>query len=311
MLLELQDVRVGFGPATLRVQALRGVDLSVAESEVLALVGESGSGKSTLARVAMRLLPPDQGRVSYGGTDVTGLNGAALRAIRRQAQMVFQDPFSSLDGRMTVRQAVEEPLVIHGIGTRAARRAQATDLLRKVGLRPEHDDTLPQALSGGQLQRVAIARALVLSPALLVCDEPVSALDLSVQAQVLNLLLDLQQERRLGMLFITHDLSVVSEIADRIAVMYLGRIVEIGTRSQVLTAPRHPYTVALLSAATGDWKPQGPEILLEGDPPSPVNPPSGCAFRNRCWRADARCAEVDPSLAGGPDRSRAACHHPL
>lgn len=311
MLLDLAHVRVGFGPSTNRVQALRGVDLSVAEGEVLALVGESGSGKSTLARVAMRLLPPDQGRVSYGGTDVTGLKGAALRAIRSQAQMVFQDPFSSLDGRMTVRQSVEEPLVIHGIGTRALRWTQATDLLRKVGLRPEHDDKLPRALSGGQLQRVAIARALILSPALLVCDEPVSALDLSVQAQVLNLLLDLQEERRLGMLFITHDLSVVSEIADRIAVMYLGRIVEIGARSDVLAAPRHPYTVALLSAASGDWKPRGPEILLEGDPPSPINPPSGCAFRNRCWRADKVCSEIDPSLTGGPGQSRVACHHPI
>ena len=311
MLLRLQDLRAGFGVSPRRVQALRGVSLDVAEGEVVALVGESGSGKSTLARVAMRLLLPDEGRVCYGGSDVTHLTGAALRAVRRQAQMVFQDPLSSLDARMTVRQSVEEPLIIHGLGTRAERRARATDLLRKVGLPAEHDEKRPSALSGGQLQRVAIARALVLAPALLICDEPVSALDLSVQAQVLNLLLDMQQERRLGILFITHDLSVVSEIADRIAVMYLGRIVEVGTRAQVLAAPRHPYTVALLSVASGSWKPPGETVVLEGDPPSPINPPSGCGFRERCQRASGRCAELDPALSSGEDGlSRVACHHP-
>jgi oligopeptide transport system ATP-binding protein len=311
MLLRLQGLRLSFGASSYRVQALRGVSLDVGEGEVVALVGESGSGKSTLARVAMRLLVPDEGKVSYGDTDVTHLTGRPLRDVRRQAQMVFQDPFSSLDPRMTVRQLVEEPLIIHVIGTRVDRRARATDLLQKVGLSLEYGEKLPSALSGGQLQRVAIARALVLSPALLVCDEPVSALDLSVQAQVLNLLLDMQQERRLGILFITHDLSVVSEIADRIAVMYLGRIVEVGTRAQVLAAPRHPYTVALLSAASGSWKPQGGTVVLEGDPPSPINPPSGCSFRERCWRASGKCAELDPALSAGEGGlSRVACHHP-
>ncbi len=311
-LLELRGIRVGFGNAPQRVQALRGVDLDIAAGEVLALVGESGSGKSTLARVAMRLQHADEGQVIYGGTDVTGLKGARLRVMRQRIQMVFQDPHSSLDARMTVAQAVEEPLAIHRIFRRAERRARAADLLRKVGMSPGHDDKLPGSLSGGQLQRVAIARSLILSPALLVCDEPVSALDLSVQAQVLNLLLDLQEERALALFFITHDLSVVSEIADRIAVMYLGRIVEIGTRRDMLTNPRHPYTVALLSAASGAWKPAGAEVVLDGDPPSPINPPSGCAFRSRCWRALPICAEVDPVLSGaGTGATHVACHDPV
>jgi oligopeptide/dipeptide ABC transporter ATP-binding protein len=310
-LLRMTGIRVGFGAPPQRVQALRGVDLEIGAAEVLALVGESGSGKSTLARVAMRLLAPDEGRVIYGGVDVTRLAGRRLRALRRHAQMVFQDPLSSLDAWMTVSQAVQEPLAIHAIGSRAERRARAEDMLRKVGMSAEHDAKYPAALSGGQLQRVAIARALVLEPALLICDEPVSALDLSVQAQVLNLLMDLQEERRLGLMFITHDLSVVSEIADRVAVMYLGRIVEQGTRRQVLGAPRHPYTVALLSSATGGWKPPTAEILLEGDPPSPVDPPSGCGFRERCWKASDLCAKVEPVLAEGDgQRSAVACHHP-
>jgi oligopeptide transport system ATP-binding protein len=310
--LRLSGIRVGFGAPPARVQALRGVDLAIAPGETLALVGESGSGKSTLARVAMRLLAPDEGQVHYGDTDVSCLQGTALRAMRRQVQMVFQDPFASLDARMTVRQAVEEPLVIHGIGNRAGRRAEATALLRQVGLAPEHDDKLPAALSGGQLQRVAIARALVLSPAFLVCDEPVSALDLSVQAQVLNLLMDLQKDRGLGLLFITHELSVVSEVADRVAVIYLGRIVETGPRSEVLSRPRHPYTRALLSSASGDWKPAGEAVVLEGDPPSPINPPQGCAFRSRCWKASAACEGIDPMLRpAGEGQGQVACHHPM
>ncbi len=311
-LLELHSVRVGFGTPPRRVQAVRGVDLQVDAGEVLALVGESGSGKSTLARVAMRLLVPDDGTVTYSGTDITRMTGRLLRANRRHAQMVFQDPLSSLDARMTVRQAVEEPLIIHRIGTRTERRMTAEDMLRKVGMTSEHDDKYPASLSGGQLQRTAIARALVLSPALLVCDEPVSALDLSVQAQVLNLLMDMQEQRRLGLLFITHDLAVVSEIADRIAVMYLGRIVETGTRRQVLGNPRHPYTVALLSSASGSWKADTVKVVLEGDPPSPTNPPSGCSFRERCWKATDLCSRVEPVLtAGDADRSGVACHHPF
>jgi len=311
MLLQLKGIEVGFGAPPRRVQAVRGVDLDVAEGEILALVGESGSGKSTLARVAMRLLVPDEGTVSYSGVDLARIAGRPLRAMRRHAQMVFQDPFSSLDARMTVRQSVEEPLIIHRIGTRATRRDLAEEMLRKVGMVSEHDAKYPAALSGGQLQRVAIARALVLSPVLLVCDEPVSALDLSVQAQVLNLLMDMQEERRLGLLFITHDLSVVSEIADRIAVMYLGRIVELGTCQQVLAAPRHPYTVALLSSASGSWKPDMAEIVLDGDPPSPIDPPSGCGFRERCWKASDICARIAPALAADHGaQSLAACHHP-
>lgn len=311
-LLRLEGVEIGFGAAPLRVQAVRGVDLTVAAAETLALVGESGSGKSTLARVAMRLLPPDQGQIYYDNRPVTRLAGTALRQARRQAQMVFQDPFSSLDPRMTVLQSVTEPLHIHRLGPRRERHDLARATLRKVGLAQVFDEKLPVALSGGQLQRVAIARSLVLSPSLLVCDEPVSALDLSVQAQVLNLLQDLQQERRLGLLFITHDLSVVSEIADRIAVMYLGRIVEQGTRAQVLGAPRHPYTAALLSAASGTWKPPSARIVLKGDPPSPVNPPSGCGFRERCWKATPVCARIPPPLATTDQtQSLVACHHPV
>jgi len=311
-LLELQGVRVGFGVPPRRVQAVRAVDLDVEAGETLALVGESGSGKSTLARIAMRLLVPDDGTVTYAGTDVTRIAGRPLRDIRRHAQMVFQDPLSSLDARMTVRQAVEEPLIIHRIGHRTERRLMAEDLLRKVGISAEYDTKYPAALSGGQLQRVAIARALVLSPALLVCDEPVSALDLSVQAQVLNLLMDMQEERQLGLLFITHDLSVVSEIADRIAVMYLGRIVEIGTRRQVLGHPRHPYTVALLSSASGGWKTSTDRVVLDGDPPSAINPPSGCSFRERCWKATEICSRIEPIVTGGnADHSGVACHHPF
>jgi oligopeptide/dipeptide ABC transporter ATP-binding protein len=310
MLLELTGIECGFGAPPRRVQAVRGVDLTVAEGETLALVGESGSGKSTLARVAMRLLPPDRGRVLYAGSDVTDLAGGPLRRVRRHAQMVFQDPFASLDPRMTVLQSVAEPLDIHHLGPRADRRDRARATLRQVGITAVQDGKYPAALSGGQLQRVAIARALVMSPALLICDEPVSALDLSVQAQVLNLLMDLQEERRLGLLFITHDLSVVSEVADRVAVMYLGRIVETGSRAEVLSAPRHPYTAALLSAAAGPWKPATAPVILRGEPPSPVDPPSGCGFRERCARASDRCARVVPMLSAGGAGSQVACHHP-
>jgi oligopeptide/dipeptide ABC transporter ATP-binding protein len=309
-LLALSGIELGFGAPPRRVRAVRGVDLSVAEGETLALVGESGSGKSTLARVAMRLLTPDRGRVLYADRDVTHLAGGPLRQARRHAQMVFQDPFSSLDPRMTVLQSVAEPLHIHGLGPRSERLDLARATLRKVGITDVHDGKTPSALSGGQLQRVAIARALVMSPALLICDEPVSALDLSVQAQVLNLLMELQDERRLGLLFITHDLSVVSEVADRVAVMYLGRIVETGTRSQVLGAPRHPYTAALLSAAAGPWKPATAPVILKGEPPSPVDPPSGCGFRERCPRASDICARVAPPLTGGGTQTYVACHHP-
>lgn len=310
-LLRLNDVEVGFGAQPRRVQAVRGVSLTVDAGETLALVGESGSGKSTLARIAMRLLEPDAGKVHYGDRDVTLLTGNALRAIRCKVQMVFQDPFASLDPRMTVLQSVAEPLHIHRLGSGGERRDRAREMLRKVGLTDDLDAKVPQTLSGGQLQRVAIARALVLSPSVLVCDEPVSALDLSVQAQVLNLLQDIQQDRRVGLLFITHDLSVVSEIADRVAVIYLGRIVESGSRAQVLGSPRHPYTTALLSAASGAWKPTTAPIILKGDPPSPANPPSGCGFRERCWRATEVCARLAPQLtASGAGEHMAACHHP-
>jgi oligopeptide/dipeptide ABC transporter ATP-binding protein len=259
----------------------------------------------------MRLLEPDSGQVHYGQEEVTRLSGSPLREIRRKVQMVFQDPFSSLDPRMTALQSVVEPLHIHRLGSPGERRDQARAMLRKVGLTEGLDNKFPASLSGGQLQRVAIARALVLSPSLLVCDEPVSALDLSVQAQVLNLLQDIQSDERLGLLFITHDLAVVSEIADRVAVMYLGRIVESGTRAQVLGAPRHPYTTALLSAASGGWKPASAPIILKGDPPSPANPPSGCGFRERCWRATDICASLAPPLrVENADGHLVACHHP-
>ena len=293
------------------VQAVRGVDFELGRGETLALVGESGSGKSTTARAVARLLEGAEGSVRFDGVDVLRMNRRDLLRVRRQIQMVFQDPYSSLDPRRTIRHAIREPLDVHRIGDRSSRDRRVDGLADRVGLGSIDLDALPDKLSGGQRQRVAIARALALDPRVVICDEAVSALDVSIQAQVLNLLSDLQRDLGVSYLFITHDLAVVSEIAERVAVMYLGRIVEIGATDEVLRAPQHPYTQLLLSAA-----PRLAEAVTvaypAGEPPSPLSPPAGCSFRTRCPRATEVCAEVDPTLErSGADGQFAACHHPL
>jgi oligopeptide/dipeptide ABC transporter ATP-binding protein len=308
-ILELDDVarvfpmRDALGRAKGAVRAVDGVTLSVAEGEVLAIVGESGCGKSTLGRVMLRMIEADRGTIRFMGQDLRALGPAELRRRRRDMQLIFQDPFASLDPRMTVEEAVAEPLRLHGIVPRAQEHQRVAELLSRVGLRPELARRWPHEFSGGQRQRIAIARALASQPRLIIGDEPVSALDVSVQAQVINLLQDLIAEFRLTFVLISHDLGVVRHIADRVAVMYLGRIVEEGPTAQVFRAPRHPYSRALLAAVPGQGTKAAP---LEGDLPSPINPPSGCRFRTRCPFAEAVCAEAMPELAG--DAHRAACH---
>ena len=310
-LLALEEVRRHFpvrdalGRARGAVRAVDGVSLSVRPGEVLAVVGESGCGKSTLGRLALRLLAPDAGTVRFMGEDLGALSPAALRARRRDMQMIFQDPFASLDPRMTVEEAVAEPLRLHRIVPRGPReRERVAELLARVGLRPEHARRWPHEFSGGQRQRIAIARALASGPKLVVGDEPVSALDVSVQAQVLNLLQELIRDLGLTFVLISHDLGVVRHVADRVAVMYLGRIVEEGPAGAVFGAPRHPYTRALLAAVPGRGVKAG---LVEGDVPSPIAPPPGCRFHTRCPFAEAVCREVVPDLSGGGTH-RAACH---
>jgi len=312
-ILELDDVarvfpvRDALGRASGAVRAVDGVSLSVEEGQVLAIVGESGCGKSTLGRVMLRLIEADRGAIRFMGEDLRALPAAALRRRRRDMQLIFQDPFASLDPRMTVEEAVAEPLRLHGIVPRAGERDRVAELLARVGLRPEQARRWPHEFSGGQRQRIAIARALASNPRLIVGDEPVSALDVSVQAQVINLLQDLIGEFRLTFVLISHDLGVVRHIADRVAVMYLGRIVEDGPTAQVFRAPRHPYTRALLAAVPGQGGRDGVRAVpLEGDVPSPVNPPSGCRFRTRCPFAEAICAEQVPPLLG--ESHLAACH---
>ncbi|MGI5365426.1 dipeptide/oligopeptide/nickel ABC transporter ATP-binding protein [Streptomyces sp. A244] len=297
-----------------RLRALDGVDLTLARGETLGLVGESGCGKSTLARVLLRLERPDAGGVRYGGADPFALSGAALLTWRRKVQMVFQDPFGSLDPRLTAAELIGEPWLTHRSLVPASRRAaRVTELLEMVGLRASDARRLPHEFSGGQRQRIGIARALALEPEVIVCDEPVSALDLSVQAQVLNLLCDLRDELGLSYVFISHDLSVVRHLADRVAVMYLGKMVESGPTEEVYERPRHPYTEALLSAApspvAGGRRRQ--RILLTGELPSPADPPSGCRFRTRCPRVRDLCAESVPTPPPGAPLHGAACHFPL
>jgi oligopeptide/dipeptide ABC transporter ATP-binding protein len=309
-MLELREVAKGFpvrdalGRRAGAVRAVDGVSLLVPQGSVLAIVGESGCGKSTLGRLALRLIEPDSGSILFEGEDLRRLSAAALRARRRDMQLIFQDPFGSLDPRMTVEQAVAEPLRLHNIVRRTQERERVAELLARVGLRPELARRWPHEFSGGQRQRIAIARALASRPKLIVGDEPVSALDVSVQAQVINLLQDLIRELGLTFVLISHDLGVVRHIADRVAVMYLGRIVEQGPTAAVFRAPRHPYTRALLAAVPGQGRAGPPPI--EGDVPSPINPPSGCRFRTRCPHAVALCAERMPEFAGAAHQ--AACH---
>ena len=295
------------------IQAVDGVSFSVARGETLSLVGESGCGKTTTAKSVMRLIEPTSGSVQLDGEELTTLGAEQMRLRRRDVQIIFQDPYASLSPRLSAGEIVGEPLRNFGMHSRAERRERVAWLFDKVGLRPESVSKFPHEFSGGQRQRLGIARALALNPKLIVCDEPVSALDVSVQAQVVNLLMDLQAEFGIAYLFVAHDLAVVRHISHRVAVMYLGRIVEMADRDTLFSAARHPYTQILLSAVPVP-NPRTPaqRMLLQGDPPSPANPPSGCRFHTRCPLAQAVCSQQDPALSDRPSTSagghQVACH---
>jgi peptide/nickel transport system ATP-binding protein len=305
-----------FSRARGSVHAVEDVNLTVYRGETLGIVGESGCGKSTTARLMLRLIDPTSGSIKFDGRDITGVSSRGLRPLRREMQMIFQDPYASLNPRKTVEQIVLQPFAIHGGVKRNEARLRVRELLQVVGLSPEHASRYPHEFSGGQRQRIGIARALALNPKLIVCDEPVSALDVSVQAQILNLLRSLQAEFNLTYVFISHDLSVMRQICSRIAVMYLGRVVELADSEQIFERPRHPYTSALISAVprvatNGDRRER---TVVGGDVPSAVDPPSGCVFHPRCPRFhEGHCDVVEPVLEPSPGDSKhvAACHYPL
>jgi peptide/nickel transport system ATP-binding protein len=304
-----------FGRQLGQVHAVDHVSLTIRRGETVGLVGETGCGKSTLARLVARLLEPTAGQVVYGGVDITHASRRELRPLRREIQMVFQDPYASLNPKRTVGTIVGEPLRIQHIGTHAERRRRVEELLETVGLAPEHYNRYPHEFSGGQRQRIGIARALATTPRLIIADEPVSALDVSIQAQILNLLADLQSEFGLTYLFIAHDLNVVRHIADRVAVMYLGKVVELAASDELYARPVHPYTEALLSAVP-EVEPRARERssrrrILGGDVPSPISPPPACRFHPRCPYATEICSDVEPALVGHGHDRLAACHHPL
>jgi peptide/nickel transport system ATP-binding protein len=297
-----------------RVRAVDDVSFTVRSGETLGLVGESGCGKSTLSRTLLQLIKPTSGSVRFQGREITDLSSGEMRKLRQEMQMIFQDPYASLNPRKRVAQIIGDPMKLHGVSSGDERRKAVQALLERVGLNPEHYNRYPHEFSGGQRQRIGVARALALEPKLIVADEPVSALDVSIQAQIINLLEDLQNDFDLTYLFVAHDLSVVRHVADRIAVMYLGKIVEIGPADEVYSKPIHPYTLSLLSAvpipdphANAARNP----IVLEGDVPSPANPPSACRFHTRCPFATEICSEVEPQLIDHGNGHWAACHHPL
>jgi len=294
------------------VKAVDGVSFEVKRGETVGLVGESGCGKTTVGRTITRLYDPTSGTIDFNGTDISTLKGNALKDIRSSMQMIFQDPYSSLNPKQTVGKIIEASFKIHNIEPEGGTNAAIKDLLARVGLNPEHVNRFPHEFSGGQRQRIGIARAIALRPQLIVCDEPVSALDVSIQAQVVNLLDDLQVEFGMSYLFIAHDLSVVQHISDRVVVMYLGKIMEVASTEELFANPRHPYTKALLSAVPipdPDIERKRERIILQGDLPSPANPPSGCVFRTRCWKATEKCATDVPELLTIGSR-QFACHYP-
>ena len=320
-LLTVSDLKVWFPVASGvmqrtvgHVHAVDGVDLEIRAGETLGLVGESGCGKSTLGRAAIRLLKPTGGTVHFKGEDITSIRGEHLRALRREMAMIFQDPYASLDPRQTVGDIIGEPIDVHGLAKGKERQDRIRELLRVVGMNPRFADRYPHEFSGGQRQRIGIARALAVEPTFIVCDEPISALDVSIQAQIINLLENLQSKFKLTYLFIAHDLSVVKHISNRVAVMYLGKIMEVASGQQLYRRPRHPYTGSLLSAIPiPDPKVelQRKRLILQGDVASPVNPPSGCRFRTRCPRAKEHCAEEVPPLESFGSEHKAACFYPL
>ncbi|MFJ8945524.1 ABC transporter ATP-binding protein [Streptomyces sp. NPDC102395] len=298
------------------VQAVDGVDLTVGVGESVGLVGESGCGKSTTGRLITRLLDPTGGKITYAGQDITKASRRQLAPVRSEIQMIFQDPYSSLNPRQTVGSIIKSPMEVNGIEPEGGREKKVRELLELVGLNPEHYNRFPHEFSGGQRQRIGVARALSLNPKLIVADEPVSALDVSIQAQVVNLLKQVQEELGIAFLFIAHDLAVVRHFSQRVAVMYLGKVVEVGDRDSIYNRPRHPYTHALLSAVPEvelDGEDSRERIRLAGDVPSPIHPPSGCRFRTRCWKAQDKCATEEPPLvrlSGNRESHLTACHFP-